>query len=150
MSEYKEIYSSNKPFFDSLYHAIKKNKTKKIAFALEQYPEFIEVPIYGGTPFGTGLLHEAADYGHIESCKVLIQKGIDINIPDSYYRTALLIAAQGGHINLVKWLISNGAWVDGDSRCFSSPLSSTVNSIYGCYLIWNQEIRKHTLKLQSI
>ena len=131
MSDYRKIYADNKPFFDSLYEAIKNNEADKIAVALEQHPDFIAVPIRGGGVFDAGLLHRAADDGHIESCSVLIQKGIDINTPDNAYRTALHYAAKNGHLELVKWLVTNGAWVNGDSRCYTTPLLATADSTFG-------------------
>ncbi|WP_425382145.1 ankyrin repeat domain-containing protein [Spiroplasma endosymbiont of Melieria omissa] len=54
----------------------------------------------------------AADYGHIEIVRFLIQNNTDINHINSTKDTALTLAAEQGHTEIVNLLITNGANVN--------------------------------------
>ena len=47
----------------------------------------------------------AASAGHIEICKALVATGATPNLPDGSARTAAHVAASGGHVDLLRWLL---------------------------------------------
>ena len=51
----------------------------------------------------------AAKYGHIETAKLLISAGADINDINKYGETALMLAARNGQTDLAKLLIDSDA-----------------------------------------
>lgn len=58
---------------------------------------------------GMNLLHWAADRGHFDITKCLINHNIDINSQDNEGQTALHYAASCGHIDVVRILLEHGA-----------------------------------------
>ena len=54
----------------------------------------------------------AAQKGHVDVVKVLIQNGADVNAVEEYKETALHTAALNGHVDVAKVLIQNGADVN--------------------------------------
>ncbi len=62
------------------------------------------------TLYGSTLLILAAERGHLEIVKVLVEeKGAGLNITDYAGQTALMIAALNGHLKVVEYLIIKGA-----------------------------------------
>ncbi|TGL88781.1 hypothetical protein EHQ68_09090 [Leptospira congkakensis] len=68
--------------------------------------------------FGLTPLHYAAEYGHLDLVKKLIEKGADVNAESGTfsefgakegYQTPLHLAVKYGHIEVAKYLISKGA-----------------------------------------
>ena len=57
-------------------------------------------------------LHLAAEKGHVDVAKVLIQNGADVNAVDKDKETALHVAAENEHADVAKVLIQNGADVN--------------------------------------
>ena len=56
-------------------------------------------------------LHRAADKGFVDSAKLLIEAGADVNLADSYGRTPAYIASQHGHTEALKLLTEAGAYM---------------------------------------
>ena len=54
-------------------------------------------------------LIQSAQRGDIKDVQTLLDKGANINMPDSYKRTALMRASDRGHANVVRLLIDRGA-----------------------------------------
>lgn len=103
---------------------------------------------------GTAVMF-AAGGGHNETCRLLIEKGADLNVvvkatpeyieqvakaiaegkedvePHKDGVTALLVAAQGGHLGAVKMLVEAGAEVDVVDDEDFTPLLSAIKGNYG-------------------
>ena len=58
------------------------------------------------------ILIEAADNGHLNVVKLLIEKGADVNLKGEAWYGPLHAAAAKGHIEVVKILLENGADVN--------------------------------------
>lgn len=58
---------------------------------------------------GLTALHWAAAYGQLISAQLLIESGAEIDIEGSDGETPLLLAASGGHHDVVRYLLSEGA-----------------------------------------
>eukprot|EP01059_Diplonema_ambulator_P018012 TRINITY_DN3017_c0_g1_i2.p1 TRINITY_DN3017_c0_g1~~TRINITY_DN3017_c0_g1_i2.p1 ORF type:complete len:802 (+),score=150.98 TRINITY_DN3017_c0_g1_i2:38-2443(+) len=65
----------------------------------------------------------AASKGDIEMLKTLKASGTDIKAPDYDHRTALHLAAEEGHLECVKYLISEGFDLNVHDRWGTTPLS---------------------------
>jgi len=63
----------------------------------------------GSTPEGTSLLHLAAASGAVESAKLLLAKGLDVNLTDSEGTTPLHEACRKGHAPMVELLLRSKA-----------------------------------------
>ena len=72
----------------------------------------------------------AADTGLSQVCYFLLQDtGADPNVRDSCGHTTLEVAAMGGHLQVVQYLIAAGAIVNPVmTHCASSPLQAAVES----------------------
>ena len=54
--------------------------------------------------------------------QLLIDKGADINVDAQASWPALEIAAYNGHLEVVKFLISNSSYLDADTNCGNRAL----------------------------
>ncbi|KAI1455233.1 ankyrin repeat protein [Annulohypoxylon moriforme] len=82
-------------------------------------------PSHGVPGYGFGI-HIAALFGLEEAVMELIKRGQDPNISDSYGRTALACAADGGHYTVVKLLLATeGVNPDSRGKCRASGYSKT-------------------------
>ena len=68
-----------------------------------------EVALDEGVSLYDDAVYAAAQNGHIEIVKLLIQNGADVNALGICNRTALHDAAENGHVDIAKVLIQNGA-----------------------------------------
>ena len=69
----------------------------------------------------------AADKGHIEIVKFLLEKGANVNIIDNYGNTPLLWAIDKKHLEMVKLLIENGANLNVENNIGGTPLHIAVD-----------------------
>ena len=69
----------------------------------------------------------AAEAGHLDIVKTLIEHGADVNAVAREGWTALLIAADYGHFGIVKTLIEHGADVNAVGKDFMIALLNTTN-----------------------
>ncbi|KIK75060.1 hypothetical protein PAXRUDRAFT_56416, partial [Paxillus rubicundulus Ve08.2h10] len=96
------------------------------------------------TKSGATALHDACRNGHLEVVKCLLDcpnimtnldigmaykqvnaiELVDINVTDMYSGTPLCSACDGGHIEIVKLLLQNGADVNAQSEDSDTPLRS--------------------------
>lgn len=58
---------------------------------------------------GMSLLHWAADRGHTEIVRCLLEKKINVNMQDDEGQTALHYAASCGHLDIIRVLLDHGA-----------------------------------------
>lgn len=68
---------------------------------------------HGGNPDGLGTrgfpLHESAQLGNIEMCRLLIGGGADPDLPDNQGETALHKASSSAYLEIIELLLSFGA-----------------------------------------
>eukprot|EP01083_Nonionella_stella_P004036 11610_1 len=94
-------------------------KIMNLAAAKEWEQVFMEIekpPFYNNgenvmkiKPFGSSLLHVAADQGNIQVIEKLLSFGFAINILDDSDHCAVGFACVKGHLECVKYMVSNGA-----------------------------------------
>eukprot|EP00919_Chromeraceae_sp_WS-2016_P043532 GHVR01103979.1.p1 GENE.GHVR01103979.1~~GHVR01103979.1.p1 ORF type:complete len:102 (+),score=13.87 GHVR01103979.1:493-798(+) len=78
-----------------------------------------ELTVYNA--FDTPII--AASYkGHLDTVKILVENGSDVNYRNSQGLCALICASSGGHLNVVKYLIMNGANVNSMDNEGDTPL----------------------------
>ena len=67
------------------------------------------VDIDTGNRYGATALFFAAEKGHLELVRLLVDRGARVDIEDSFYRnTAINRAMQGGHPDVIGFLLSRG------------------------------------------
>ncbi len=79
---------------------------------------------------GNTILMRAVYYDHYDACKLLIEKGANIEAKNKNGYTALLHAAAKGHIAICKILIDNGANLNVKANNGYTPLIHTTKNNY--------------------
>lgn len=128
--------STDKDILSAVYDSISKDDITKLRELLKENPQLIELKEFGAT-FNKTLLHYAAHKGFMEMCKLLYSIGANVNSSIDG-DTPLCEASTEGHIDVVKWLIENGATVDGVFSTVASPLMCAI--IFG-----HNEIAKYLI-----
>lgn len=76
-------------------------------------PTFIDTPIDSafvrGPAFGTSLLHVVAVWGDVDAARILLDAGVEIDLPGEDGFTALHEAIQQGHAEMARLLLKRGA-----------------------------------------
>jgi hypothetical protein len=88
----------------SLLDALEKGDVKTVEELLE-YSSYIPFIHWSGTL----ALNLAAQYGHTEIVRILLDEGDDVNTKDEHGDTALIYAANNGHLEVVELLLQAGA-----------------------------------------
>ncbi len=65
-------------------------------------------------PFNNTLLHIAACQEDVELCQILLDEGISIDVTDASGQTPLHLAIRGARLNVVKFLLKQGASCKAD------------------------------------
>ena len=84
----------------------------------------------GRGPQGSTLLHEAAAGGYLESVKLLVARGVDVNLKNSSGTTPLHEACRYGHAPTVEWLIRNGADAKANTKEGLTPMSAAASQVW--------------------
>jgi outer membrane protein assembly factor BamB len=90
---------------EEFWNAVKRGETEKVQRFLAE-----GVDVNAKNRYGATALSFAADKGHVEIARVLIDKGADINVKDTFYQsTPLEWAVFNNHSEIVRLLLSQGA-----------------------------------------
>ncbi len=74
------------------------------------------------------MLHSAAQNGHLDTVKWLVEQGADLQAKNNYGCKVLHLAAWNGHLDTVKWLVEQGADVNARTNAGKTALSLTTNN----------------------
>ena len=77
---------------------------------------------------GVSVLHLAAEQGHLLACRLLMQRGVPVDVRDDGLYTPLHYAAEAGHQELVVFLVGIGAAVDAVDKTGMTPLHYAAES----------------------
>ena len=102
--------SPNRPFKDKplVYFAVKYGYTDVLKYLLESGARLTVSYQYEGEP----LIHLALKNGHFEVAKCLVENNYPIESLDKHYTTPLMQAVKSGDVEIVEFLISQGAKVN--------------------------------------
>ncbi|MGL4234037.1 MAG: ankyrin repeat domain-containing protein [Casimicrobium sp.] len=106
-----------------VYNAIAHRDFEKLRTLLTQTPQLVESNPYG-QPDEYSFLYLVAGKGDLEVARVFVDCGAQINRegPLPLFLTPLCGAAEGGHLDMVRYLLGIGASVDGTDLSAASPL----------------------------
>lgn len=127
MTSLEKTYDENAPLIREIYAHIESGDIVFLRTKLAKHPQLMERPRLNLVSF-PGLLHHAAEHNQLAICQLLVELGIDINQPTigSGNTTPLAVAAENGHLEIVRWLLEAGADVDGSPLSVTSPLIAAV------------------------
>lgn len=103
--------------------------TVMLASALAKYPEQLDTlrSFMKDTRLSTlSPLMWASQNGQYETAKLLIDRGANVNAKDRFDRTALLLAVEKNHPQIVDLLVEAKADLDSPATYGSSPLTAAI------------------------
>ncbi|KAI1321518.1 ankyrin [Xylariaceae sp. FL0255] len=94
---------------DRLRRAVHSNDASLVKRILDSHPDLVHNPDHSSTGLSNSNLHLAASLGHLQVCKTLVELGHEIPTPalNDNHQTALMLAAAGGHTEVVHFLAEN-------------------------------------------
>jgi len=95
-------------------------------------------------------LLNAAKRGHLEEVRRLLDKGVDVNARDDWWKTPLHYAADGGHLSVVKLLVEKGADVDAKNKEGKTPLDLAKKSKHWDVVNFLDAIKKATVEIIDV
>lgn len=112
------------------YFAIEHPETLELLFEAGADPNVVvhDRSTYRG-PNGYSLLHEAAKQGATESAKLLVSRGVKIDVMSRSGRTPLYEACAEGKVETVRWLLENGADPRGPRRDAWGPMAEATSKV---------------------
>jgi ankyrin len=110
------------------YYAVQHADVLKLLFDAGADPKVrLEWHGNGAGPQGSTLLHEAV--GSVESVKLLLAQGIDVNLTNDAGATVLHVACRNGHVPTVEWLLKNRADATARTKGGWTPMSLAAYQI---------------------
>jgi cytohesin len=103
-----------------LYEAIDDNDEERFEYLLREY-NTLDVNTKSTTNHQS-LLHCACDVENINICRLLIERGANVNAVDNWWDTPLHYVAKNGPIEIMELLIESGSWVNVPSPELKTPL----------------------------
>lgn len=89
---------------DQLYEAVRKGDAAAVTAALDKGADVNAKYRYGMTA-----LFKAAERGHTDVAKILLDRGVDVKVKDTFYgATAMTWALDNKHLGVVKLLLEKG------------------------------------------
>jgi uncharacterized protein len=86
---------------DQLFEAVRAGDAARVTTLLDKGAE-----VNAKFRYGTTALFKAAERGHLEVAKILLERGVDVTVKDTFYgSTALSWALQNDHIDVVKAIL---------------------------------------------
>lgn len=73
-------------------------------------------------------MHVAADTGHVEVARLLIEQGGEVDAENNLRNTPLMAAVKAGHENMVRLLLDSGADPDLKNRQRETPRRVAMES----------------------
>lgn len=113
------IVFSQSAVAQNIFDAVDKSDMERVKILLLDNPECIK---QRDEKFGSTPLHKAASNGQIEICKLLIEKGADIQAINNSQETPLHFASYNGHLGVAKLLINKGVDIKQQGRQGGSNL----------------------------
>ena len=100
-------------------------------FATENRPDIVAwLLAHGANPNGIkdgdSPLHAAAQLGHQDACRALIEAGADLDRRDSLGETALHKASSGGYVEIIRTLLDAGADPSITETCGEAPIDQAL------------------------
>jgi ankyrin repeat protein len=90
---------------DQLYEAVRKGDVAAVTAALDHGAD-----VNAKFRYGTTALFKAAERGHTEVAKVLIDRGVDVKVKDTFYgATAITWAIDGKHVGIIRLILEKDA-----------------------------------------
>jgi ankyrin repeat protein len=84
----------------------------------------------GPGPQGTTLLHYAAEKGIIESAKLLLSRGVKIDVQTPTGDSPLHYACRAGDTKMVEWLLKNNANARARAKGGWTPMSDAASEVH--------------------
>ncbi|KAI1170608.1 ankyrin repeat-containing domain protein [Nemania sp. FL0916] len=92
-----------------LRRAVHSNDASLVRRIVRSHPDLIHNPDHSAEGLSNSSLHLAASLGYLQVCKVLVELGHEQPTPalNAKHQTALMLAAAGGHTEVVHFLAEN-------------------------------------------
>lgn len=113
---------------ENLYNILKKNLPKYVK--LEKKKNALKVLFEKGIPFTPDCFSFQVAKNDLEICELFLKAGMDINERDSAGTPFLCSAARNGKLDMIQWLLENGADIDAVSydRGYSAVMDAVWKS----------------------
>ena len=102
-----------------LYYTVREGKYLTSKYLIEE----CKLPINEKDLYGQNPIYYSAREGHLNLCRLLVEKGSDINLQDKFGQTCIYYAIRQGHYNIVEYLIKKGANVNISDKKKQTPVS---------------------------